>query len=79
MQGTGREGSDRGQMGGPQKGGSDVPNVRSRYVDKDIAFYTGDSLSAATPLKLRGLCSPILRPVGGPVITGAAAGPAKPC
>eukprot|EP00969_Alexandrium_andersonii_P142272 6289962-Alexandrium_andersonii.AAC.1 len=30
-------------------GGSDPPNVRSRYAAKDIAFYKDDSLFAATP------------------------------
>eukprot|EP00969_Alexandrium_andersonii_P158031 6983645-Alexandrium_andersonii.AAC.1 len=31
------------------EGGSDVPNVPSRCVAKDIAFYKDDSLFAATP------------------------------
>eukprot|EP00969_Alexandrium_andersonii_P294605 13021984-Alexandrium_andersonii.AAC.1 len=32
------------------KGDAETPNVRSRYVAKDTAFYKGDSMFAATPL-----------------------------
>ena len=31
------------------KGDAEAPNVRSRYVAKDIAFYKDDSMFAATP------------------------------
>ena len=31
------------------KGGASVPNVRSRYVAKDIAYYKDDSMFADTP------------------------------
>eukprot|EP00969_Alexandrium_andersonii_P082058 3617459-Alexandrium_andersonii.AAC.1 len=31
------------------KGDAESPNVRSRYVAKDIAYYKGDSMFAATP------------------------------
>eukprot|EP00969_Alexandrium_andersonii_P355554 15444673-Alexandrium_andersonii.AAC.1 len=32
-----------GMRVGRNEGGSDVPNVRSRYVAKDIAFHKDDS------------------------------------
>eukprot|EP00969_Alexandrium_andersonii_P150709 6664767-Alexandrium_andersonii.AAC.1 len=38
-----------GRWADRNKGGAAVPNVRSGYVAKGIAFYKGDSTCAATP------------------------------
>eukprot|EP00969_Alexandrium_andersonii_P127801 5648443-Alexandrium_andersonii.AAC.1 len=38
-----------GWWAGRNKGDASTPNVRSRYVAKDIAYFKDDSMFAATP------------------------------